>query len=107
MRILIADDHSIARRYIREALEEEGWEVCGEAATGREAVAMNAELKPDIVVLDLSMPEGNGLEAATEIHKEFPDTEKLELVVPYLKFAVWCLGCCECETTGRLRIALT
>jgi two-component system response regulator NreC len=81
MRILIADDHPTARRYIREALEEEGWEVCGEAATGREAIGMTAELKPDIVVLDLSMPEGNGLEAAREIHKEFPDTEILILTM--------------------------
>jgi DNA-binding NarL/FixJ family response regulator len=75
MRILIADDHPTARRYIREALEEEGWEVCEEAANGREAVGMTAELKPDIVVLDLCMPEVNGLEAAMAIHKEFPDTE--------------------------------
>lgn len=74
-RILIADDHPNARRCVHEALEEEGWEVCGEAATGREAVGMNAELKPDIVVLDLSMPDGNGLEAAREIHKTFPDTK--------------------------------
>jgi len=74
-RILIADDHPLVRRHVHEALEEEGWEVCGEAATGREAVVMNAKLKPDIVILDLSMPDLNGLEAAREIHKEFPNTE--------------------------------
>jgi DNA-binding NarL/FixJ family response regulator len=75
-RILIADDHAIVRRYVREALEDEGvWEVCGEAATGREAVGLTAALKPDVVVLDLSMPDVNGIEAAREIHKKFPGTE--------------------------------
>ena len=76
LRILIADDHPRVRRCVRETLEdEEGWEVCGEAATGREAVSMTAKLMPDIVVLDLSMPDGNGLDAAREIHKESPGTE--------------------------------
>jgi len=79
-RILIADDNAMVRRYVHQALEDEGGcEVCGEAATGREAVGMTAELKPDIVVLDLSMPGINGLEAAQEIHKEFPETEILIL----------------------------
>jgi DNA-binding NarL/FixJ family response regulator len=76
LRILIADDHPRVRRCVRETLEdEEGWEVCGEAATGREAVSMTAELMPDVVVLDLSMPDVNGLDAARQIHKDFPDTE--------------------------------
>jgi DNA-binding NarL/FixJ family response regulator len=80
LRILIADDNTMVRRYIHEALEDEtGWEVCGEAATGREAVNMTAALKPDIVVLDVSMPEVNGLEAAERIHKQFPGTEILIL----------------------------
>jgi two-component system response regulator NreC len=75
LRILIADDHPVVRRYVREMLEsEEGWEVCGEAATGREAVAMTSAHRPDIVVLDLSMPELNGLEAARQIHELFPKT---------------------------------
>jgi len=79
-RILIADDNAMVRRYVHEALEDEGGcEVCGEASTGREAVSMTAQLKPDIVVLDLSMPEINGLEAAQEIHRKFPETEILIL----------------------------
>jgi len=75
-RILIADDHPIVRRYVREALEDDACcEVCGEAGTGREAIQMTAALKPDIVVLDLCMPEVNGMDAAREIHKKFPQTE--------------------------------
>ncbi len=80
-RILIADDHPIVRRYVRAALEEKGWEVCGEAATGREAIAKTAVQKPDIVVLDISMPELNGLEAVREIHKNFPEIEMLILTM--------------------------
>ena len=79
-RILIADDNPKVRQYVHEALEDEGgWEVCGEAGTGREAVGMTVALKPDIVVLDLSMPELNGLQAAQEIHREFPEIEILIL----------------------------
>jgi DNA-binding NarL/FixJ family response regulator len=75
LRILIADDHPIVRRCVRLTLEENGWEVCGEATTGREAVTMTAEQKPEVVILDLSMPELNGLDAAREIHKQSPNTK--------------------------------
>ena len=79
-RILIADDNPRVRRYVHEVLEDEGgWEVCGEAGTGREAVGMTLALKPDIVVLDLSMPELNGLQAAQETHRAFPGIEILIL----------------------------
>jgi DNA-binding NarL/FixJ family response regulator len=81
-RILIADDHPTVRHYVRQVLEaEKGWAVCGEASTGREAVAMTAVERPDVVVLDLSMPELNGLEAAREIHEKFPQTEMLILTM--------------------------
>jgi DNA-binding NarL/FixJ family response regulator len=81
-RILIADDHPMVRRYLREVLEDEtGCEVCGEATTGREAVVMTAALNPDIILLDISMPEINGLEAALEIHKKYPETEILVLTM--------------------------
>ena len=80
LRILIADDNLMVRRCVHEALEDEAAGKSVEKPhTGREAVAMTAELKPDIVVLDLSMPDVNGLEAAREIHKRFPDTEILIL----------------------------
>jgi DNA-binding NarL/FixJ family response regulator len=74
-RILLADDHTIVRRRLREILESrQGWEVCAEAATGLEAVALTAGKRPDIVVLDLSMPELDGVQAARQIHEQFPQT---------------------------------
>lgn len=66
-RIVIADDHEAVRRGLRSALIGAGWVVCGEAANGREAVEKTAQLKPDLVILDVSMPMMNGLEAAREI----------------------------------------
>ena len=80
-RILIADDHPLMRRHVRMTLEEKSWEVCAEAATGREAVAMTAAQRPQIVVLDLCMPELNGLDAAREIHNLYPETEILILTM--------------------------
>jgi len=77
-RILLADDHALMRRGMRSLLEaEEDWEVCGEAATGREAVDLAVKLNPDVAVLDLSMPELNGLEAAKEILQKVPQVEVL------------------------------
>src|SRR5262249_47311977 len=77
-----ADDHSIVRRHVREILEhEQGWEVCAEAATGREAVAMTAAERPDVVVLDLCMPELDGLQAARQIHERFPQTAMIILTM--------------------------
>ncbi len=74
-RILIADDHVFMRRRVRDLLEsEKGWEVCAEAANGLEAVALTGATRPDIVVLDLSMPEMDGLQAAQQIRAQFPAT---------------------------------
>ena len=68
MRILIADDHELFRRGVAAELTQvPGWLVAAEATNGRDAVALAASLKPDIVVLDLSMPELNGLEATRQI----------------------------------------
>lgn len=76
--ILLADDHSIVRRGLKELLEEHaGWSVCAEAATGREAVELAIKHRPQIAVLDLSMPELNGLEATRRIRQEVPETEVL------------------------------
>src|SRR3981081_2803002 len=70
LRILIADDHDLMRRGVKTLLESHaGWEICGEAKTGREAVAQAADLKPDILILDIGMPDLNGVEAARRIRK--------------------------------------
>ncbi|HET7840573.1 MAG TPA: response regulator transcription factor [Terriglobia bacterium] len=76
VRIFIADDHEIVRHGLRRLLESQpGWEICGEAASGREAVEKVCQAKPDVVILDFSMPELNGAEAARRILKGSPRTE--------------------------------
>ena len=78
LRILIADDHDVMRDGTRSLIERQpGWEVCGLAGTGREAVAQAIELRPDIVIMDMSMPELNGLDAAVQIRRRLPGTEIL------------------------------
>lgn len=76
-RILIADDHDLVRRGLRVLLEAAGHQVCGEASTGREAVALAQKTAPHVVILDLSMPDLNGLEAARRIRTEVPTAEVL------------------------------
>jgi len=76
LRILVADDHDFIRQGTCAVLERQpGWEVCGLASTGREAVAQASQLKPDVVVMDISMPELNGLDAAAQIKRQLPETE--------------------------------
>ena len=76
-RILIADDHEAIRRGLRSALTSAGWQVCGEALDGKEAIRQADALKPDLVVLDISMPNLGGLEAAREILRNSPETKVL------------------------------
>ena len=78
LRILLADDHEIVRRGTRALIEQNSeWEVCGEAGDGRTAVALAEKLQPHIAVLDLGMPELNGLEAARQIKRALPACEIL------------------------------
>ena len=78
VRILLADDHDVVRKGLRGLLEvNSAWQVCGEATNGRDAVKLAVELKPDLAVLDLEMPELNGLEATRQIKKDLPDLEVL------------------------------
>jgi DNA-binding NarL/FixJ family response regulator len=75
-RLLIVDDHEIFRRGLRALLEPSSeWQICGEAVDGLDAVEQCKSLKPDIVVLDVSMPRLNGLEAARLIKKEEPEPQ--------------------------------
>ena len=82
LRILIADDHEMVRQGLRRVLETHSdWVVCGEAANGIEAVKLARRLKPNVAVLDLSMPRMDGLEATREIRKALPHTEVLILTM--------------------------
>ena len=82
LKILIADDHELIREGLKARLgRHEGWKVCGEAVNGRQAVEMAHQLLPDVAVLDVSMPELNGIEAARQIRKGCPDTEVLILTM--------------------------
>jgi DNA-binding NarL/FixJ family response regulator len=72
--ILIVDDHAVIRRSLRQLFESRsGWEVCGEAVNGRDAIEKARELKPDLIVLDLSMPEMDGLQAARVLKSVMPE----------------------------------
>ena len=82
LRILLADDHPLVREGIGSVLKSHpGWEVCGEALDGRQAVQMVRDLKPDIVILDLAMPILNGLDATRQILKENEDQKVLILTM--------------------------
>ena len=77
-RILVADDHEIVREGLRALIQQHpDWEVCGEATNGREAVEAAAKLEPDIVIMDVGMPELNGLDATRRIKRQLPKTEVL------------------------------
>jgi DNA-binding NarL/FixJ family response regulator len=72
LRVLIVDDHEAVRKGLRSAMLGAGWQVCGEACNGKEAVERAADLEPDLVILDVSMPIMGGLEAAPQILKLVP-----------------------------------
>ncbi len=76
LEILIADDHEVVRRGVRDLLQaHSGWSVCGETHSGREAVGLAASLRPAVAVLDMSMVDLNGIDAAREIRRSSPGTE--------------------------------
>ena len=82
LRILIADDHEMVRRGIRMVVEtQRGWEICGEARNGHEALTLARAHRPDVVVMDFTMPELNGMEATRRILAELPGTQVLILTM--------------------------
>src|SRR5271166_6566655 len=82
LRILIADDHEVVRHGLATLLQSrEGWEICGEARDGREAVEMARLLKPDVVILDIGMPNLNGLAATRQLAQQNPQQKILVLTI--------------------------
>uniref|UniRef100_UPI0013D04C42 response regulator n=1 Tax=Enterobacter hormaechei TaxID=158836 RepID=UPI0013D04C42 len=78
VRILLADDHEIVRRGVRNLIETRGgWEICGEAANGLQAVEMAEREKPDVAIIDYFMPELNGLDATRRILMKVPTVQAL------------------------------
>jgi DNA-binding NarL/FixJ family response regulator len=82
LRILIADDHEVVRRGLCALLQtQDGWEICGEAKDGREAVEKSAQLKPDVVILDVGMPNLNGLVATRQLTQNDPQCKVIVLTI--------------------------
>ncbi|WCO69070.1 response regulator transcription factor [Iamia majanohamensis] len=81
IRLLLADDHPMLRDGLRRSLSDEGFEVVGEAGDGHEAVARAAELVPDVVLMDVTMPDCDGVEATRRIHAAQPDVRVVMLTM--------------------------
>ena len=78
VRIMVADDHEVVRKGLVALLAQRpDWQICAEATNGREAVKLALKFRPNVAILDLSMPELNGLEATRQIRHEVPETEVL------------------------------
>lgn len=81
IRIAIADDHELMRRGVRDLLSSEGYEVVGEAATGRELIAVAEKTRPDLVIVDIGMPGLNGLDAVKQLRKVLPQVRAIVLTM--------------------------
>jgi len=82
MRIVVADDHDLIRHGLRRILESRpGWEICGEAATGADALRLAAERRPDVVIMDISLPDVDGIQVTREIRELLPATQVLILTM--------------------------
>lgn len=91
LRILLADDHAVLRRGAREILESHrGWRVVGEAGTGREAVTKAKRLKPDVAIIDISMPDLDGLQVTHQIREAVPTVEVLVFTMHESEYMVRC-----------------
>lgn len=79
IRIILADDHALVRQGLKSLLEREGFQIVAEVADGHDALRQVRSLRPEIVILDISMPVLNGLDAAREITRSFPDSKVILL----------------------------
>ena len=81
LRVLVADDHEVVRKGLCSLLQSHGWEICGEATDGRQAVEKTQQLKPDLVILDIGMPNLTGLDATRQILHDNPQQKILVLTI--------------------------
>ncbi len=81
LRLMLADDNGPVRRSLKSLLEREGFKVVVEASDGEQAVSLAYQHRPDVIILDLSMPHLNGIEAARRIHKSLPEVRTIILTV--------------------------
>jgi DNA-binding NarL/FixJ family response regulator len=106
LRVLVADDSELVRGSLCSLLRKHGgWVVCGEAATGLQAIEKSAELRPDVVLLDLSLPDLNGFEAAKRIHEGSPRSGIVivtEIDSQTLSYVTARPGVCSCVSKARL-----
>ena len=101
IKIILADDHKIVRDGLRSLLEKHsGMEVIAEAADGRKALKLVRELKPDVIVMDITMPDLNGIEATRQITSGYPNVKVIALSVHSDKRFV--LGMLQAGATGYL-----
>ena len=81
IRLMLADDHRMLREGLRRSMTEEGFDVVGEASDGLEAVKLSEELSPDVILMDVTMPELDGVEAARRIHASQPEVRVVMLTM--------------------------
>jgi two-component system response regulator DegU len=81
IRLLLADDHRMLRQGLRRSMTDEGFDVVGEASDGLEAVKLAADLTPDVILMDVSMPEMDGVEAARRVHEAQPGVRVVMLTM--------------------------
>ncbi len=79
IRVVLADDHILVRQGLKALLEREGFQVAGEASDGQELIRMVPSLRPEVAIVDISMPVLNGLDAARELHRSSPKTKTILL----------------------------